>query len=342
MKRFIYVTIIMAASIAMCTACHDSEEDITPSGNYHPLRGEFPQGTTPYDTIISDISKKYGVYLLYKDVREQDLNREWVSQGTGDPYVAGYDEERADGVWNLPAEHLPFYVNFFNKHIFPNISAEFAWSALPVKIYMIHNLRTEPRNLGEQESSGTEASPFKSLKLNGLDHWAISFKESTIFGDDAELTMKQQRCIFMINLIYNSMNKGEIISPDEFWEGYDLGDSTLVNIKEGSTASNSMRNMGFIDAINDNFGTGRIGQLWKPMFTSSKTEVSCRYWRKGELYDLFVSYIMNAMWLSPTEFMQRYEVDKYPLIKEKYDFVVKYMLDKHGIDLVGISTVGAE
>ena len=136
MKRFIYVTIIMAASIAMCTACHDSEEDITPSGNYHPLRGEFPQGTTPYDTIISDISKKYGVYLLYKDVREQDLNREWVSQGTGDPYVAGYDEERADGVWNLPAEHLPFYVNFFNKHIFPNISAEFAWSALPVKIYM--------------------------------------------------------------------------------------------------------------------------------------------------------------------------------------------------------------
>ena len=179
MKRFIKSAVIILAAVALFNAC-TSEDDLTPSGNYSPIRGGFPQGDSEYDSIINDIKNDYGVYLLYKDITEEDLNRDWVSAGTGDIYVGGYDEERDDPAWNLPEAHLPFYVNFFYSYIFPNLSKEFAQTTFPVKIYMIHNLRTEPRDFGEgneESGSGTTTDPFKSIKLGNFDNWAISFKE---------------------------------------------------------------------------------------------------------------------------------------------------------------------
>ena len=86
MKKYL---IIALASLALLSACRESEDAITPSGNYSPIRGGFPQGDSKYDSIINDIKTEFGVYLLYKDVTEADLNREWVSTVTGDIYVAG-------------------------------------------------------------------------------------------------------------------------------------------------------------------------------------------------------------------------------------------------------------
>lgn len=338
MKRIIYTATTAIICLLSLTACSDSEDSITPSGNYSPIRGGFPQGDTEYDSLINIIKKEYGVYLLYKDITEEDLNRDWVSAGTGDLYVAGYEEDREMGAWDLPESHLPFYVSFFNDYIFPNISKEFANSTLPVKIYMIHNLRTEPRDFGNEENSGsTTVDPFKSLKLGNFDNWAISFKEEIINGGGGDgYELKQQRCIFMTQAIYNSIEKGEIIKPAEFWDGFTFGTDVLVNIQD-ENASNSMRNLGYVDALNDNFGTGHLKQLWRPLFTISKKEVSTIYWKENAMYDLFVSYVMNAMWLTPDEFHSRYNTAKYSMIKEKYDFVVKYMKETCGVDLVGIA-----
>ena len=168
MKKHLFTAAIILASLASLCACHE-EDVITPSGNYSPIRGGFPQGTSKYDSLIYDIKQEYGVYLLYKDITEEDLNRDWVSVGTGDIFVAGYDEEREDAAWNLPDKHLPFYVDYFYNYIFPNISTDFAKSSFPVKIYMIHNLRTEPRDFGEdsgESGSGTTLDPYKTIKFN--------------------------------------------------------------------------------------------------------------------------------------------------------------------------------
>lgn len=335
MKRFIKSTFAVLAGLALLVAC-SSEDDLTPSGNYSPIRGGFPQGNTEYDSLINDIKNEYGVYLLYKDITEEDLNRDWVSAGTGDIYVGGYDEERNDPSWNLPEEHLPFYVDFFYNYIFPNISKEFAQTSFPVKIYMIHNLRTEPRDFGDGgDQVGTNTDPFKSIKLGNFDNWAISFKEDIINGTDAEYSLRQQRCMFMVQAIYNAIEKGEITSPDEFWSGFDFSTDKKMNHEDQSKA-NFKYKLGFVDMINDNFGTGVQKQVWVPPYA---TETSCYYWEKDKYpnYNLFTTYIKNIMWLTPEEFEARYPSAQYPMIKEKYNIIVNHMLDTYGIDLTGIA-----
>ena len=75
MKRIIYTATTAIICLLSLTACSDSEDSITPSGNYSPIRGGFPQGDTEYDSLINIIKKEYGVYLLYKDITEEDLQK---------------------------------------------------------------------------------------------------------------------------------------------------------------------------------------------------------------------------------------------------------------------------
>ena len=55
MKAYIKVTLFILATLVSFVACRDNDDDITPSGNYSPIRGGFPQDTTAYDTIIYNI-----------------------------------------------------------------------------------------------------------------------------------------------------------------------------------------------------------------------------------------------------------------------------------------------
>lgn len=334
MKKLITLTSILVALLATFTACRDSEDDITPSGNYSPIRGGFPQGDSKYDSIINDIKNEYDVYLLYKDITETDLNRNWLSTGTGDIFVAGPEEERDAAAWNLPEEQLPYYVDYFRNEIFSNISREFAKSAFPVKMYMIDNLRTEPRDfgngMGESSGSGTNADPRKLLMKGNFDAWAISFTDEMMNSDDAHYALKQQRCMLIIELIKNIDKKGELGSPDEFWVGFNFNDT--MDIKKPS-ADNYKYNLGFVDMINDNFGTGQLQQVWVEYYFTSTS-----YWEKSNPnYNLFTTYIKNIIWLTPEEFEERYPKAKYPMINEKRDIVINYMKEKHGINLIGIS-----
>ncbi len=358
MKLFIKVTLIIFTTLVSFTACRDNDDDITPSGNYSPIRGGFPQGNSELDSVIFNIKQEYDIYLLYKDVTEEDMNRTWVSAGTGDIYVAGDPTERENGTWDLPEEHLPYYINFFSYYIFPNITKEFAKTTFPIKIYMINNLRTEPRIFGvddeeEEESKeenkeedsniqGTDANPNKIIKLGDFDNWAISIPDSVIqntSNEGSEYALKQLHCVFMINVIDNSIEKGTLVSPDAFWKDYDMSDSALVNVKD-MNASNSLRNLGYIDILEEKFGTGRSNDIIKPLPVTAETKPlqHTSNWGKGKKgWDLFRGYIMNAMWFTPEEFHARYETDKYTKIKEKYDFVVNYIWEEYGIDLVGIA-----
>lgn len=334
MRGLIKITAIMLAGLATLTACRDSEETITPSGNYSPIRGGFPQGDSRYDSIINEVKNEYGVYLLYKDVTEADLNREWVSTGTGPIYVAGPEEQRDAPAWNLPEEQLPYYVDYFCNGIFPNIGKEFANSTFPVKIYMIDNLRTEPRNLGddseEDNAGGTDTDPRIMLMKGTFDCWAISFTEEMMNSSNADYALKQQRCMLIIELIKNLDSKGELLSPDEFWEGFDFKDT--MDIKNPS-APNYKYKLGFVDMINDNFGTGQKKQIWVDYYFTSTA-----YWEKNNPnYNLYTTYIKNIMWLTPEEFEERYPQALYPMIHQKRDIVVEFMKKQHGVDLINIS-----
>ena len=43
------------------------------------------------------------------------------------------------------------------------------------------------------------------------------------------------------------------------------------------------------------------------------------------------------MWLTPEEFEERYPSSLYPMIHEKRDIVIDYMMEQHGVDLIKIS-----
>lgn len=338
MRHHIISALILLAGIVSFSACQD-EENIIPSGNYSPIRGGFPQGDSEYDTVIYNIKQKFGVYLLYKDITEEDLNRDWVSAGTGDLYVAGYEDERELGAWNLPEEHLPFYVDYFNSYIFPNISPEFAKTSFPVKIYMIHNMRTEPRDFGDsiQSGGGTETDPSKFIKLGNFDNWAISFKEEIINGTsgNTEETLKKQRCIFIIQAIYNAMDKGEITSPEEFWSGYDFSDSNKKIDHSDKNSDNYKYKLGLVDDIYDHFATtGRTNEVWN---YKEYIKSFSNWARDNKDNNLFNAYIKNAMWLTPEEFELRYPKSQYPIITEKYEIAVRHMKEKYGIDLQGVA-----
>ena len=332
MKKYILTIAIILAGFVSFSACQD-EEEIIPSNDYSPIRGGFPQGDSKYDSLIYDIEQEYGVYLIYKDITEEDLNRTWVTDVSDGPYLAGYEYERYDKAWNLPESHLPFYVDFFHNYIFPSIkkdstiSYDFAKSSFPVKIYMIHNLRVDTA----VNKEGTIDDPYKSIKLGNFDNWAISFKDEIVNSGGDEKTMLQQRCIFMLQAIYNSMEKGGITIPEEFWEGLHFEKERRIEYND-STSENYKYRLGFIDEIYDHFGTGRSKELWRPLYQTIK---SCEYWERGyhATYNLFNVYVKSAMWFTPEEFKKQYNTDLYPIVAEKYELVVKHILENYGVDL---------
>jgi hypothetical protein len=374
MKQLFKITLIVLTTLVSFTACRESDEDITPSGNYSPIRGGFPQGDSELDKRIYQIKQDYGVYLLYKDVTETDMNRTWESVGTGNIIVAGDEADRKKNTWDLPFDHLPFYVDFFDNYIFPNITKEFAQSTFPVKIYMINNLREEPRNIGKDkengennDKAGTGVAPNKNLHIGTFDNWVISFPEDvakgTETGAEAEYMLKQQRCIFMTNVIKNSIQKGDIKAPVEFWSDYSMNkdaqcsdgkhDScdkvyvptdTVPNlseekIREFKEGEKGLYTLGYVDVLEEKFGTGNTTRIKKQIYNKTRGWNHPDYWtsKVNPTCDLFEAFIMNAMWFTPEEFHKEYNTDKNTLIKKKYDFVVDYMKKQYGIDLVGIA-----
>lgn len=373
MKHFLKITIVALAALATFSACRENEDEITPSGNYSPIRGGFPQGDSELDQRIYQIKQDYGVYLLYKDVTETDMNRTWESAGTGNIIVAGDEADREKGAWDLPLDHLPFYVDFFENYIFPNITEDFAKNTFPVKIYMINNLREEARKFDDEEGEGSDANegtgvaPNKNLHIGTFDNWVISFPEDvakgTDTGADAEYMLKQQRCIFMTNVIQNSIQKGDLKIPNEFWADYsmkedskcidgvhdgcdkvyvptdtvpNLSEEEIIKIKEGK---NGLYTLGYVDVLESKFGTGRTTRIEKQIYDKTKGWFHPYNWNsKGNpTWNLFEAYIMNAMWFTPEEFHKKYNTEKNTLIKEKYEFVVDYMYEQYGINLQGIA-----
>lgn len=366
MRKFFKITMIALMALVSFSACRESEEEITPSGNYSPIRGGFPQGDSELDQRIYQIKQDYGVYLLYKDVTEEDMNRTWESPGTESIIVAGDEADREEGAWNLPMEHLPFYVDFFENYIFPNITEKFAKTTLPVKIYMIHNLREEPRNFGDDEEesegentpkepgteeSGTGNVTNKNLHIGKFDNWVISFPEEVINGADAEYTLRQQRCIFMTNIIKKSIEDGKIVPPKGFWDKYDFTKSSTCDTDKDHTncamvevvdknADNYLYKLGFVDVLEEKFGTGNTTEVIKNVNISDGKAQHAKNWKasgKDNTWDMFQAYIMNAMWFTPEEFDKRYEPETNTIIREQYDLVVSYMKEEYGIDLVGIA-----
>ena len=364
MIRFIKVTLIIFSTLISFVACRDNDDDITPSGNYSPIRGGFPQGDSELDDIIYQIKQDYDVYLLYKDIREEDMNRTWVSASTGNIIVAGDEAERNSISWSLPENQLEYYVNFFNDYIFPNITEDFAKKTFPVKIYMINNLREEARDYGEEKDEnsenanlGTGVGP-KMIHFGDFDNWVISLPEELVNNKntnetiDSDNLLRRLRCRFMIEVIQNSIERNELVIPDEFWTRYEMSKSktcdtdnkhencSMVDVADKHNPKNGLYTLGYVDLMEEKFGTEQSSkEIFKETNIFDGKPAHAQNWNSpsNPTWNLFEAYIMNAMWFTEKEFNEHYNTKKYRLIKEQYDFVVNYIYDTYGIDLKGIA-----
>ena len=374
MKRFIYITV---ASLITMTACTPSEDPITPSGNYSVLRMEFPQGNNSWDEDIKEIHDKYGVYLLYKDITPADLNRKWTGIGTGKlyygddvpgtevPYYVDFFKNNIFPYASTEMIQKNFPVKIYLQKDFrgvdPNLGGGDDSGTGGTGGTGTGGTGTGT-GTGGTGTGGTgtgtgsteiyipDVAGFTPTKFDGFDYWAISFSNTELYWlqkraelkdkenktdvEKAELAkaneaMAVKRFSFINQFLTSQRMDNTLPEPEGLRDGMDFVSS--LN-RSNPNHKNYVFNRGLIRWVDDN-GVEEES-LWSIATTYYKQP---NYNSSGMYRDFFSLYIRAAMRFSPEEFYEKYPKEKYPLISEKYELVVRYMKDKYGIDLPGIA-----
>ena len=159
-------------------------------------------------------------------------------------------------------------------------------------------------------------------------------KENKTDVEKAELakaneTMAVKRFSFINQFLTSQRMDNTLPEPEGLRDGMDFVSS--LN-RSNPNHKNYVFNRGLIRWVDDN-GVEEES-LWS-IYTSYYKQPN---YNSGGFYrDFFSLYIRAAMRFSPEEFYEKYPKEKYPLISEKYELVVRYMKDKYGFDLTGIA-----
>lgn len=367
MKKFINITV---ASLITMTACTPSEDPITPSGNYSVLRMEFPQGNNSWDEDIKEIHDKYGVYLLYKDITPADLNRKWTGIGTGKlyygddvpgtevPYYVDFFKNNVFPYASTEMIQKNFPVKIYLQKDFrgvdPNLGGGDDSGTGGTGGTGTGGTGTGGTGTGTGTGSTEiyipDVAGFTPTKFDGFDYWAISFSNTELYWlqkraelkdkenktdvEKAELAKANEalavkRFSFINQFLTSQRMDNTLPEPEGLRDGMDFV-SRLD--RSNPNHKNYVFNRGLIRWVDDN-GVEE-GSLWSIATTYYKQP---NYNSSGMYRDFFSLYIRAAMRFSPEEFYEKYPKEKYPLISEKYELVVRYMKDKYGIDLPGIA-----
>ena len=293
-----------------------AEAALTPTEGGIELRFKVPQGTNSWDDDISQIQKDFGVYLIYKDLQDEDFNRSWTG-GASTNY-------KGEGCIN--DEMAKFYTEFMKKHVFSYLNNEkckkVTSKLLPLYWYMAYNVHIATEiDLGavviKQNNAMHEI-------INGLDYWS-----TCLFGPQAEMTDKyimpddqvtfsQRRKMILGNIIKAAVEKRLITIPEEFNRGLDY--VTPISFYFWETDSPDFHlNRGFPGTVNTN------------KFTLNEEYDGSNPTREAT----FAGYALLSLYYTEAESTERYS--QFPLIIEKFAFVRKYMKENYGIDLEAIA-----
>ena len=203
---------------------------------------------------------------------------------------------------------------------------------------------------GSTEIYIPDVAGFTPTKFDGFDYWAISFSNTELYWlqkraelkdkenktdvEKAELAkaneaMAVKRFSFINQFLTSQRMDNTLPEPEGLRDGMDFVSS--LN-RSNPNHKNYVFNRGLIRWVDDN-GVEEES-LWSIATTYYKQP---NYNSSGMYRDFFSLYIRAAMRFSPEEFYEKYPKEKYPLISEKYELVVRYMKDKYGIDLPGIA-----
>ena len=152
--------------------------------------------------------------------------------------------------------------------------------------------------------------------------------------------MKLKRCSILYAIIKKAKEKGSIAVPAEWKEGIDWETKFVADNTANMENENHRLKRGFIYYCYapDEVPAGRENMAfykYKDVYNAPK------YWDENStastVKDFFLNYLRMAMFYTRDQFYAYYPKDKYPLISEKYEFMLSYMKNTYGIDLESIA-----
>lgn len=321
MKKIYNIWILMC--FLLMSSCYE-EESIIPTHPGNTGRFEFPQGNNSWDDEIVKIYEEFGVRFIYKDIIDKDFTKSWTGGGGG-LYATFY------GTGCINNEMVQFYVQFMKEHIFQYINPQITEKVFPMYWYLTYDFY-----------SVLSFMPVPTAQLNHsaatfLDAWLTCFWgeehvnpgnisnpatawKSPVSGIKDSYTRRRYDILSCI--LSEAIDRGNIAIPEEFDTGFDHGTRLVTsNTDEDRANPNHYLNRGYPGTINST----------SLDFTnhSSTTAPNAK--------TTFLNYIKIALRLTPAEREVLFPSANYPFIKEKFDYMQRYMKEKYNIDLEKIA-----
>lgn len=314
--KWIYILFSIVVMGAF-SSCYD-EKALTPTEDGEGMsRYEFPQGTNSWDKDIEEIAEEFNVYLIYKNFKHADFNRAWSGGGLGIEY---YGEDLSD-------EYAELSTRFMKEHVFAYLNEKIIPKVLPMYYYMVYDLHVINDIMGMFVFKNPQTDYYQ-----GLDFWAICLvgedpADSGMLPGGEKIdfpTTKEEffsrRGDVLKTILIKSFEKGNIEVPAGFETGFDYKTEIVYHDYEIDNENHYLKR-GFPGQM----GTFHGGMSYLESITKTNNARN------------FQDYICFGMYYSTAELDELYPRAEFPLLREKRDFVVKYLKTTYGLDLEAIN-----
>lgn len=304
-------------------SCYE-EDPITPSESGGAGRFEFPQGDNSWDDDIVEIYNEFGVRIIYADIVEQDFTKSWTGSTAG---MITYH-----GTGTINDDMTRFYVKFLKDHVFNYVNPQITVKVFPMYWYLTFDFHNKFSLSPEYILN----NPLKShADLNLMDCWLTCFWGQSVgmFGpfDPIEAWMSPvagnkesytvRRTLIINDILTGAIDLGNITIPAEFDTGLDYNTPLVTGeYPEDKANPNYYLRRGFPGDINTN-----SAEYAKPTTYPPTPK------------EAFLGYVQIAFRYTQAEREVMFPSDTYPLVKEKFNYVERYMKDTYKIDLNAIA-----
>lgn len=293
------------------SGCYD-EDKAEPSGDYSPVRFEFPQGDESWDKLFEKIYNDYGFCVIYKGFDAKDLNKNWIMTGSGN--WTGHP---------VADEHMPKYEDLLKNYLVPFLGKkEVVEACSPLYLYLAEDLG------GSLAAYGIGVG----INLGGLDFWAIGLTDTIKLTPGIE-DFRNGLVRFVYNkIVENAVLKGLVPEPNDFQSGIDY--KTEVETTDPGDP-NYYVTRGFVGCINYSGWESAYGCMfsWYDSWPFSGKKIDGIVTAQG---GDFMIFSRAAMRWTKEEFEGKFPSEKYPLVNKRYNMVVE-QFKKYGFDLPGFA-----
>lgn len=301
------------------SSCYEEDKIIPTNEEDVMLRFEFPQGNNSWDNDIVEISKEFGVYLIYKGFDTTDFNRTWTGGGlVGTEWIAG--DLQSD-------EQAEFCVDFMKNHVFYYLNAEILDRVLPQYIYLVYDFHNDVNLVLIPGVLEMYMKNFQTFNMDGLDFWMTCLfygEPDPSTGEKPETPetpedFRIRRGEILGGILRKAFEKGNIKLPAGLGDGIDYKTSLLTSDAD-KDEENYYLFRGFPGNVDPSFNSSGVGDV-KPM----------------QINEYFIQLMFFSMRYTKVELNEMWDPNKYPLVHQKQQLVVDWMKSEYGIDLEAIA-----